>query len=127
MGGNYAFDVSGQFYSTTTIYGYIMKESCNVSYETLMAILNSKLCWWFMSNTGTVLAQGYYRYKPAYLKPLPIPQISKETDSEIKSLVAGLAKQDASNRKFLEREIDIAIYNLYSINDDDIELINRTC
>ena len=127
FGGNYAFDVSGQFYSTTTIYGYIMKESCNVSYETLMAILNSKLCWWFMSNTGTVLAQGYYRYKPAYLKPLPIPQISKETDSEIKSLVAALAKQDASNRKFLEREIDIAIYNLYSINDDDIELINRTC
>ena len=127
FGGNYAFDVSGQFYSTTTIYGYIMKESCNVSYETLMAILNSKLCWWFMSNTGTVLAQGYYRYKPAYLKPLPIPQISKETDSEIKSLVAGLAKQDASNRRFLERKIDIAIYNLYSINDDDIELINRTC
>ena len=127
LGGNYAFDVSGQFYSTTTIYGYIMKESCNVSYETLMAILNSKLCWWFMSNTGTVLAQGYYRYKPAYLKPLPIPQISKETDSEIKSLVAGLAKQDASNRRFLERKIDIAIYNLYSINDDDIELINRTC
>ena len=127
FGGNYAFDVSGQFYSTTTIYGYIMKESCNVSYETLMAILNSKLCWWFMSNTGTVLAQGYYRYKPAYLKPLPIPQISKETDSEIKSLVAGLAKQDASDRRFLERKIDIAIYNLYSINDDDIELISRTC
>ena len=127
FGGNYAFDVSGQFYSTTTIYGYIMKESCNVSYETLMAILNSKLCWWFISNTGTVLAQGYYRYKPAYLKSLPIPQISKETDSEIKSLVAGLAKQDASNRRFLERKIDIAIYNLYSINDDNIELINRTC
>ena len=127
FGGNYAFDVSGQFYSTTTIYGYIMKESCNVSYETLMAILNSKLCWWFISNTGTMLAQGYYRYKPAYLKSLPIPQISKETDSEIKSLVAGLAKQDASNRRFLERKIDIAIYNLYSINDDDIELINRTC
>ena len=127
LGGNFSYDGNGQFYSTTTIYGYIMKESCNVSYETLMAILNSKLCWWFMSNTGTVLAQGYYRYKPAYLKPLPIPQISKETDSEIKSLVAGLAKQDASNRRFLERKIDIAIYNLYSINDDDIELINRTC
>ncbi|PDP40498.1 Eco57I restriction-modification methylase domain-containing protein [Porphyromonas gingivalis] len=127
LGGNFSYDGNGQFYSTTTIYGYIMKESCNVSYETLMAILNSKLCWWFMSNTGTVLAQGYYRYKPAYLKPLPIPQISKETDSEIKSLVAGLAKQDASNRRFLERKIDIAIYDLYSINDDDIELINRTC
>ena len=127
LGGNFSYDENGQFYSTTTIYGYIMKESCNVSYETLMAILNSKLCWWFMSNTGTVLAQGYYRYKPAYLKPLPIPQISKETDSEIKSLVAGLSKQDASNRRFLERKIDIAIYNLYSINDDDIELINRTC
>ena len=127
LGGNFSYDGNGQFYSTTTIYGYIMKESCNVSYETLMAILNSKLCWWFMSNTGTVLAQGYYRYKPAYLKPLPIPQISKETDSEIKSLVAGLAKQDESNRRFLERKIDIAIYNLYSINDDDIELINRTC
>jgi len=79
-----------------------------------------------MSNTGTVLAQGYYRYKPAYIKPFPIPQISKEVDSEIKYLVAELAKQNASNRRFVERKIDIAIYNLYGINDDDIGLISRT-
>ena len=92
-----------------------------------MAILNSKLCWWFLSNTGTVLAQGYYRYKPAYIKPFPIPPIPQEMDSKIKYLVAELAKQDVSIRQFVEREIDIAIYNLYGINDDDIELINRTC
>ena len=89
-GGNFSYDLNGQYYSTTTIYGYIKKEDISISYETLLAIMNSRLCWWFLKNTGTVLANGYYRYKPAYLKPMPIPNVSIETDSAIRTMIKNL-------------------------------------
>ncbi len=46
MGGNFAYDTKGEYYSTTTIYGYLKKEEVKDSYKVLMAILNSRLCWW---------------------------------------------------------------------------------
>lgn len=73
MSGNFAYDAKGNFYQTTTIYGYIKRSTCEDSYKILMAILNSHLCWWYLSNTGTTLANGYFRYKPDYIKPFPIP------------------------------------------------------
>lgn len=73
MGGNYAYDKKGTFYQTTTIYGYIKKENIKESYKCLMAFLNSRLCWWYLTNTGTTLANGFFRFKPDYIKPFPIP------------------------------------------------------
>ena len=73
MGGNFALDTEGQFYQTTTIYGYIKYDNVKCSYKSLLALLNSHLCWWFMQNTGNVMANGYFRYKPAYINPFPLP------------------------------------------------------
>ena len=44
MGGNFALDIKGQFYQTTTIYGYIKYENVKCSYKSLLALLNSHLC-----------------------------------------------------------------------------------
>ena len=77
----------GHFYHTTTIYGYIKNKNINISYETLMAILNSQICWWYLSHTGTILANGYYRFKPAYIKSFPIPHVSPQTDSYIQEIL----------------------------------------
>ena len=84
LGGNFSYDINGHFYSTTTVYGYIRKENIRITYETLLAIMNSRLCWWFLKNTGTVLANGYSRYKPAYLFPFPMPKIEKQKIKEYK-------------------------------------------
>lgn len=73
MGGNFAYDYKGEFYQTTTIYGYIKKQNAQENYKFWLALLNSRLCWWFMVNTGTVLANGFFRYKPDYINPFPVP------------------------------------------------------
>lgn len=75
LGGNFTYDKEGEFYSTTTIYGYIKRKETKEDYRFFMAILNSKLMWWFLVNTGTTLANGYFRFKPDYLKPFPIPEL----------------------------------------------------
>ncbi|MCD7972904.1 MAG: BREX-1 system adenine-specific DNA-methyltransferase PglX [Candidatus Azobacteroides sp.] len=88
LGGNFAYDLHGKFYQTTTIYGYIKKPHIKESYKLLMALFNSKLCWWFLVNTGTTLANGFFRFKPDYIKPFPVPkEISLEVDKLVSRLV----------------------------------------
>ncbi|MGM9810019.1 MAG: TaqI-like C-terminal specificity domain-containing protein [Paludibacteraceae bacterium] len=124
FGGNFMFDSNGQFYSTTTIYGYIKKEGISTSYETWLAILNSRLCWWFLKNTGTVLANGYYRYKPTYLNPMPIPYISQEDDDTIRTMVCRrFEEEDMIEKKNIEFEIDLKLFQLYGLSKDDIEIV----
>ena len=124
LGGNFSYDTNGQYYSTTTIYGYIRSKNNHVSYETLLAIMNSSLCWWFLKNTGTVLANGYFRYKPTYLKPFPLPSISHEEDMEIKGLVEMLQQEsNKSIRNNIENNINQHIYDLYGLNKNDVSII----
>ena len=123
FGGNFSLDSNGQFYSTTTIYGYIKNKDCKISNETLMAILNSQLCWWFLVHTGTVLANGYYRYKPTYLKPLPIPYVPKKTDLLIQEIVKKRIENSTAQNNILEKEIDQIVYDLYELSEDDIRII----
>ena len=89
-----------------------------------MAILNSKLCWWFMIQTGSVLANGYYRYKPAYLKPFPIPVIPKEYDTLLCNLAKRIIQEDNSEiRATITKEIDKHVFALYNLNDDEIHVV----
>ena len=83
MGGNFAYDVEGKFYQTTTIYGYIKKSEISESYKFWMALLNSRLCWWFLTNTGTTLANGFFRFKPDYIKPFPVPEFKLTSKGEM--------------------------------------------
>ena len=128
LGGNFAYDKEGIFYQTTTIYGYIKKKEINESYKFWMALLNSRLCWWFLTNTGTTLANGFFRYKPDYINPFPVPDCkqTKEAQHIIENLVNFLLYlHDESNENIfshtsniriathLEEIIDMVVYELY--------------
>ena len=126
MGGNFALDTRGEFYQTTTIYGYIKKSYIQESYKFWMALLNSRLCWWFLSNTGTVLANGFFRFKPDYIKPFPVPEnIPNRIAAVVENLVDYVSfiksidkpMSDLVSNKFVldffERIIDGCIYELY--------------
>ena len=129
MGGNFAYDKKGEFYQTTTIYGYIKKEDVKCCYKALMALLNSHLCWWFLQNTSAVMANGYYRYKPAYINPFPMP--SDETilkvEPEIEKIVDELTSYKAINMidkmQEKEEEINKIVYSLYNLTVEEIKII----
>lgn len=103
MGGNFAHDVEGKFYQTTTIYGYIKKSEISENYKFWMALLNSRLCWWFLTNTGTTLANGFFRFKPDYIKLFPVPE----------------HKQTNKGEKLIVKLTEFILY-LYDKNNDDI-------
>lgn len=142
MGGNFAYDSKGEFYQTTTIYGYIKKQDVQENYKLWLALLNSRLCWWYMANTGTVLANGFFRYKPDYINPFPVP--SFEFTSKVQDFIDQLVdfilylKNDAnpdvlshtSNDRIMSHImeiVDMVIYELYfeqHMKDNQIDVIS---
>jgi adenine-specific DNA-methyltransferase len=125
LGGNFTIDKNGQYYSTTTIYGYIKKKEVSESYLCLMALLNSQLLWWFLVNTGTTLANGYFRYKPSYLKSFPIPNISDDICHQLEGLsLSLLCTKDCEKRNEIEKRIDKIVFDLYNLSVSEIIEIN---
>ena len=142
MGGNFTYDSKGIFYQTTTVYGYIKKHEVKESYKFWMALFNSRLFWWYLKNTGTVLANGFFRFKPDYVKPFPVPEtISPYTEQLISTLcdyILFIKSQDTnlsdlvSNKlisDYFERIIDGCIYETYfgeHMKELNINIINST-
>lgn len=128
LGGNFAYDEKGEFYSTTTIYGYIKKEGIKESYKFWMALLNSTLFWWFLTNTGTTLANGFFRFKPDYINPFPVPEsITPEAEKAIEELVGKIISLKSANPNAdiseYEKQIDYIMYKLYSLDSNEIRII----
>ena len=142
MGGNFTYDSKGIFYQTTTVYGYIKKHNVKESYKYWMALFNSRLFWWYLKNTGTVLANGFFRFKPDYVKHFPVPEtISSDAEYLVSVLcdyVLFIKSQDTnlsdlvSNKlisDFFERIIDGCIYEIYfgeHMKELNINIIDAT-
>ena len=99
LGGNFAIDPNGQFYMTTTLYGYLKHDKVWESYGYWLALLNSKVLWFFLKNSGSVLANGYFRYKPAYLENFPVPTPTKEQEQTISILSRIVLQANSNSRK----------------------------
>ncbi len=53
------------------------------AYKFYLTILNAKLLWFYLSNTGTVLRGGYFRFKTKYLYPFPLPGVPSDPNPYI--------------------------------------------
>lgn len=126
----FTWDKQGEFYFTTTIYGYIKNENFeNLDYRFLLAVLNSELTWWYLSQVSSVMRGGYYRNKPTYMQDFSIPNLSpKEQEPFIKLVDEILLQKETNNldniRK-LEAELDKLVYTLYNLTDEEIKIIEN--
>ncbi len=129
MGGNFTYDADGEFYMTTTVYGYIKHPHVAESYDFWLGLMNSKLLWFFLQNTGTVLANGYFRYKPAYLENFPVPEPNSEQEVAIELLVQDVVNAKRKERKadtsVLEAKIDQLVYQLYGLTEEEIAIVEK--
>ena len=120
LGGNFTYDPQGEFYTTTTLYGYLIKDNVTERYEFWMTLLNSSLLWFYLKNSGSVLANGYYRYKPSYLENFPVPEVSELSETSLTVIANYLLVLNSSVHNkyhltvsFLEQLIDGLVYELY--------------
>ncbi|MEA1893362.1 MAG: Eco57I restriction-modification methylase domain-containing protein [Campylobacterota bacterium] len=139
LGGNFSYDTNGEFYSTTTLYGYLKYENVEESYKFYMSVFNSKLLWWYLLNTGTTLANGYFRYKPTYLNNFSLPKIKNIEDTKPFEILVDYvmflkASREIDNfvdnkyiAKLFEDVLDAMVYELYFTKEfkkNNIEFIS---
>lgn len=129
---NFALDLNSTYHNTK-VYGLILKEGVQEGYKFFLGVLNSKLFWWFLVNTGDSLSGNARTVSKSYMFPFPIPRnITKTNEHKIIRLVEKLLSSKANggseqNNLVLEDEINNAVYNLYDLDDDEVEIIELAC
>ncbi len=132
FGTNMTLDREGAFYHTTKVYSFVFKENQKEAPEYWLGLLNSKVLWFFIKNTGYTLRGGYFTFKTNYLSPFPIPTIDfnnpdmVEKHDRIVELVKTMLTIKADKHIyrsslfderlfFLEKQIEDIILEIYGI------------
>jgi len=115
-------------YVSATFY-VIKSERINMKY--LTAFLNSKLAAFWFKNEGKMQGNNFQIDKEPLLK-IPIYFPSEDEQKPIISIVDKIIELIKSGNykkekvEELQNQIDILIYNLYKLNEDEIEIINNS-
>ena len=98
------------------MFKYIVLNDSTDKHLGILGILNSKLFWFFISNTSTALKGNAYRLTPKYLNNFHFPDLNaNETKlNEIKVLVEKILTlyKDLSNCKLPQEEKLLKIQKL---------------
>jgi len=128
IGSNMTIDNDKYF---TNSQNYILVKNSNIieSYKYFLGVLNSRLFWFYLKNTGTVLTNGFFRFKTNYLNTFPLPTIKTNEDSRTMELLVEQImdkKKDNIDTQDLENEIDQLVYQLYDLNEEEIKIIENS-
>ena len=91
------------------------------SLEYLRLLLCSKLITYSFRKfyAGGGLGEEGYRYKKAFLLPIPIIKLSKQEENLFLHKIDKLRKKYHDNSQF-EKQVDFLIYELYKLPDEHI-------
>ena len=106
-------------------YGIIPELESDFLY--LLAILNSKIAFWFISKISTQMRGGWYSFESKYIKNIPIPEGSldkrKEIDNLVIKLLSNKKQNPSADTAALEAEIERLVYKLYGLSEEEIGIV----
>jgi hypothetical protein len=90
-----------------------------------LALLNSKLFWWYLGNLTSGLVGGARAMQMPYMNQLPIPTATDEQKTSIIERVEKILEvPDSPDVLLLEAEIDRLVYELYGLTEEEISVVN---
>mgnify|MGYP004650776039 FL=1 len=119
-----SFDQYGQYFTGPAIHCPVFKEDINQRYY--LGVLNSKLFWYYISNTSTALRGNAYRLTPEYLNDFAFPSITNEQRKSVITLVDNVLelKKKQADTTSLENKIDFLVYHLYGLTYDEVLIVD---
>jgi adenine-specific DNA-methyltransferase len=140
-------DIQGEYYHGPAIHSLLINEEYNfLHYYYVLALLSSKLFWFFISNTSTALRGNAFRLTPEYLNPFPVKVIDKSNKTELQAhdkLVSLVEKMLAAKKREsletdpekqsliarqtigIDQAIDAIVYHLYGLTAAEVAVIER--
>src|SRR5207249_3154547 len=70
-------------YHNTKVYSIVISKERKEHRNYWLGLLNSRIMWWFLSNTGYVLRGGYFVFKTNYLQPFPVHLINFSDPADV--------------------------------------------
>jgi adenine-specific DNA-methyltransferase len=109
--------------------GYMINGIKSIKPKALLAILNSKIMWFFIKNTSSEYSGGYFYFKTAYLEPFPIPNLisldnEKSLIDKVDQILSLKKDNSEADTSALELEIDIMVYALYQLTFEEVLIID---
>jgi len=91
----------------------------------LLALLNSKVVFWYFNFICAESGVGTNRWKKQYVEQLSIPKISKEAQKPFETLVDQILELKVQNQDTteLENQIDAMVYQLYGLSEEEIAIV----
>lgn len=97
--------------------------------KALLAILNSKLVWYFLKSICVIRSGGYIEVKPQYFEQIPIPNIDIKTQTRLIELTNKAIQERSINQlsdiSTIESQIDQLVYQLYNLTEEEITIIEN--
>ena len=116
---------TGEYYGLDTTW-FIVGADCN---KYLLALLNSKLIWFYLKQIVSVLGTQAFRMKKIYLEQLPLIVLNEEKQQPFIKIVDKIIQAKKNNIHAntiqLEEQIDKLVYKLYNLSEDEIAIIER--
>ena len=134
------FDTQGEFFTGPAIHCPIFNEiGCKVPEKVYLAILNSNLFCFFISNTSTALRVNTYRLTPEFITRFSFPDLNGNKNNEllIKLVDQMITAQEQlnsatsdSDKNFsqkwidiLDKQINTVVYGLYGLTADEVKIV----
>ena len=118
----FAFDDTGVYLNAPAVF-------LPSNEKALLAILNSKVVWYFLKSICVIRSGGYIEVKPQYFEQIPIPNIDATTQSKLAELVENAIQEKSNNQQAdiskIENQIDQLVYQLYDLTEEEIQIIEK--
>ena len=103
----------------------VKKENDLINLNVYLAIFNSSLFYYFITQTSTPYNNNYFYFKTNYIQPFSIPVINKSFKSLAIKIVDDIISMKKNNLSTLELEskIDLMVYKLYELTYDEVLII----
>lgn len=106
---------------------YFLLPPAQLPAKYLLAILNSKVIYFYLNLIAETSGMGTTRWINNYVKEFPIPETSREQKNliikAVDSILAAKQANSAANTSALEAEIDRLVYQLYGLTAEEIALV----
>ncbi len=95
----------------------------------LLAILNSKVVWYFLTSVCVIRSGGYIEVKPQYFEQIPIPEVDPQTQKALGDLARSAIDARQQNPQAdiadIEAQIDKLVYQLYALTAEEVAVIEE--
>ena len=94
----------------------------------LLAILNSTITQYMVSQNAAGRQGGFLEFKPMYISPLAIPEQPKneKISNFVNQILAGKRNDPDADTSILESKIDHLVYALYSLTENEIAIVEES-